>query len=173
MTYQMRAYRYLRVLFHYVNDWTYWRNVQNAAAKVYDDTGEQANVTSGSSRIVVVGKDFVIKWDYDFENIETIGGCEDEFHVYKRSLSTGYAYLLAPIFRIYYRNRFFFIMPRINHIGDEEHEYKAINEFITEDEYDWLRDNIGDLHSWNWGLDEFNNPIIIDYACRPNPEATS
>lgn len=171
MTYQMRAYRYLRVLFDYVRDWTYWRDVEIATDKVYFDTGERAEVTSGSSRMVIVGKDFVIKWDYDFKNIETIGGCEDEFRIYKRSLSSGYSHLLAPIFRIYHRGRYFFIMPRIDHIGPEEHDYKDINEFTSEDEYNWLWNNIGDLHSWNWGLDNFNNPIVIDYACRPSDYA--
>lgn len=167
MNYQMHAYHYIRALYTYVRDWTYWQDIQIAIDKVYLDTGESAEVTSGSSRIVVIGKDFVIKWDYDFENIKSIGGCEDEFRVYKRSLSSGYSHLLAPVYRIYYRNRYFFVMPRIDNIGPEAHDHKDINEFVTCDEYNWLWENIGDLHSWNWGLDEFNNPIIIDYACRP------
>lgn len=168
MTYQMKAYHYLRAMFNYVRDWTYSPDIELATNKVYFDTGEHADVTSGSSRMVVIGKDFVIKWDYDFENIESIGGCEDEFRIYKQSLSTGYSHLLAPIYRIYHRERYFYVMPRIDRVGAEEHDYKSIEDFTTEDEFNWLTHNIGDLHSWNWGLNEYNNPIVIDYACPPN-----
>ena len=168
MTYQMKAYRYLRAMFGYVRDWTYWHDIEIATDKVYFDTGERAEVTSGSSRMVVIGKDFVIKWDYDFENIESIGGCEDEFRIYKQSLSTGYSHLLAPIYRIYHRERYFYVMPRVDRVGAEEHDNKGIEDFTTADEFNWLANNIGDLHSWNWGLDEYDNPIVIDYACPPN-----
>ena len=167
MTYQMRAYFYIKAMFEYVNNWRDLDDIIEATDKVFWHTGKQASVECGSARIVIVGEDFAVKWDYDFENIEEIGGCEDEFRVYKRSLSTGYAHLLAPVFRIYHRNRFFFIMPRVDRIGPEEHEYKDINEFITEDEYNWLRDNIGDLHGWNWGFID-GKPTVIDYACNPN-----
>ena len=167
--YRIRAKKFLKSIFPYIEGcmWDF-DDVCYQVEKYNEDKKRHVIVSCGSARIALIISDYVIKWDYDFENIETIGGCEDEFRVYKRSLSTGYAHLLAPVFRIYHRNRFFFIMPRVDHIGPEEHEYKDINEFITEDEYDWLCDNIGDLHSWNWGLDEFNNPIVIDYACPPN-----
>lgn len=168
MTYQMRAYLYIKAMFGYVNNWCNWDDVMEATEKTFLHTGKHASVEVGSSRIVVVGKDFVIKWDYDKNVIQDIGGCEDEFIMYKKSLSSGYSYLLAPVFRITYRNRYFYIMPRVHNIGRFAHTNKSLTDFLNQNEITWIKNNIGDLHSWNWGLSlENNKPIIIDYACRP------
>lgn len=168
MSYQLNAYHYLRALFEYVEDWNSWDNIIEATEKTFWNTGKNATVTCGSSRLVVVGKDFVIKWDYSEKAVQEIGGCKEEFMIYQKSLSTGYSHLLAPIYCIYYRKRFFYIMPKISKIGIKEHEYKSIDAFVTNKEMEWLKKNIGDLHSYNWGLNENNKPIIIDYACPPS-----
>ena len=75
-------------------------------------------------------------------------------------MSSGYAYLLAPIYRLYYRGRYFFVMPRAYDVGSG----RDIFELLDDDESEWLMRNVGDLHSWNWGLIE-GNPVVIDYAC--------
>lgn len=161
MTYQMRAYRYLQTMFGFVHDWTNFYSLQEALRETYFCIGEEATLENGSSRRVIVGEDFVIKWDYDDEAVEEIGGCEDEFRKYKISLSSGYAYLLAPIFRLYYRGRFFFVMPRADGVGSGE----DIFAYLSDEEADWLMAHVGDLHSWNWGMLN-GKPIVIDYACR-------
>jgi len=171
MQYQMRAYLYIKAMFEFVNDWCDWNDILSATEKTFFKTGKHAVVETGSSRIVIIGSDFVVKWDYDKECVSEIGGCEDEFKKYKETLSTGYAYLLAPVFRFTYRERYFYVMPKIKHIGRREHDNKTIDEFTTIYEREWLQKNIGDLHSWNWGL-ENNKPIIIDYACPPSKDTS-
>lgn len=165
--YKMHAYLFLRNLFSYVKNWHDIDDVNDAIDKTFWNHGLSATLELGSSRMVVVGKDFAIKWNYDDEVIDSIGGCEEEFQTYQKSLSTGYAHLLAPIFRLSYRDRNFYIMPRVHNIGPREHGYKKLEECVTKKEWEWLINNIGDIHSYNWGL-EGNRPIMIDYACRPS-----
>ena len=162
MTYQMRAYLYIKAMFEYVNDWHNWNDIMEATEKTFWHTGKQATVECGSARMVIVGKDFAVKWDYD-ECVNEIGGCEDEFQKYKISLSSGYSYLLAPVFRFSYRERYFYVMPKATNIGSG----KDIRLAIRQDEYKWLTANVGDLHSWNWGFLN-GKPVVIDYACNPN-----
>ena len=162
-SYQLRAWEYIRELPKYVCDWVYVDDIIDAVEKVFWNTGIYANVECGSARIAIIGKDFVIKWDYD-ECVKEIGGCEDEFRIYKRSLSTGYAHLLAAVYRVTYTKRWFYIMPRIHDIGMENHNWKDLKDYTTEDEYTWLINNIGDLHSYNWGI-ENGKAVVVDYAC--------
>ena len=164
MTYQMRAYRFIRAMFDFVENWTDVHALEYALEEMYWRVGEEAILEMGSSRMVIVGEDFAIKWDYDEENVRKTGGCEDEFRKYRISLSSGYAYLLAPIFRVYYRQHYFFIMPRVDEVGSGE---KNIFDFISGDESMWLAEHVGDLHSWNWGMLN-GRPVIIDYACCPD-----
>lgn len=161
MGYQMHAYQYIKAMFEYVVDWYNWNSVMEATEKTYWNTGKSAEVTCGSARMVVVGKDFVVKWDYD-ECVKDIGGCEDEFEKYKISLSSGYSYLLAPVFRFTYRDRYFYVMPKASNVGS----HRDIKDVVKPREYEWLVNHVGDLHSWNWGLLD-GKPIVIDYACHP------
>lgn len=160
MNYQMRAYHFLKVMFGFVKNWSDFHDLGYAAKETFLRTGEETHIENGSVRMAIVGEDFVIKWDYDDEAAEEIGGCEDEFRKYRVSLSSGYAYLLAPIYRLYYRGRYFFVMPRAYDVGSG----RDIFELLDDDESEWLMRNVGDLHSWNWGLID-GNPVVIDYAC--------
>jgi hypothetical protein len=164
MTYQMRAYQYIKAMFEYVNDWHDWNDILEATEKTFWHTGKHASVECGSARMVIIGKDFAVKWDYD-ECVSKIGGCEDEFQKYKVSLSSKYSYLLAPVFRFSYREHYFYVMPKATGIGS----HKDIKDFIKPDEYEWLINHVGDLHSWNWGILN-GKPIVIDYACEPHKQ---
>ena len=55
-------------------------------------------------------------------------------------------------------------MPRIHNIGREHHNYKGLEDYTTKDEYNWLITHIGDLHSYNWGI-ENGKVVVVDYAC--------
>lgn len=162
MGYQMHAYQYVKAMFDYVKDWYDWDSVIDAVDKVAWHVGKHAEVSCGSARMVVIGNDFAVKWDYD-ACVAEIGGCEDEFQKYKISLSSGYAYLLAPVFRFSYRDRYFYVMPKATNVGS----HRDIRDEVKPDEYEWLMANVGDLHSWNWGRIN-GKPVVIDYACRPN-----
>lgn len=162
-SYQLRAWEYIRELSKYVRNWIDFDDIIDATDKVFWHTGIYASAECGSARIAVVGKDFVIKWDYD-ECVKEIGGCEDEFRIYKQTLSTGFSHLLAAIYRVSYNEKWFYIMPRIHDIGMENHHYKDLKDYTTKEEYFWLINHIGDLHSYNWGI-ENGKAVVVDYAC--------
>ncbi len=165
--YKKHAYSFLKRIYPYVDNWKDADSIIDSLDKMFWNYGKSAYFEMGSSRMVIVGKDFVIKWDYDEKVINEIGGCEEEFQTYIKSLSTGYSHLLAPIYRFSYRNKKFYIMPRVHNIGLREHGYKKLKECVTLNEWKWLINNIGDIHSYNWGI-ENNYPVMIDYACRPS-----
>lgn len=165
--YKMHAYHFLKAIFPYVNDWHDIDSVIEGLDDFYYHENKFAHLETGSSRMAIIGKDFVIKWNYDDEVIKEIGGCEEELQFYIKSLSSGYSHLLTPIYRLLYRDKNFYIMPRVHNIGPREHGYKKLEECVTPNEWKWLISNIGDIHSYNWGI-ENNYPIMIDYACRPS-----
>jgi hypothetical protein len=165
--YLMNAYHYIKQLVRHVNNWKDVDEVNDALGKVFWDCGVHATLEYGVARMVVVGPDFVFKWNYDENCVTEVGGCEEEFNKYKSCLSSGYSYLLAPVYRINYSARFFYIMPKIENIGDRAHGYKPIEYFLSNEEYFWIKEQVGDLHSYNWGLMK-GKPVVIDYACNPN-----
>lgn len=120
--------------------------------------------TNGSARNVLVHKDFVIKWDRDAAACMDIGGCEREVKKWFQAKREGFDYLLAPITAIYLHNRFFYVMPYITHIGAAQHAFYDLTHFLTEKEYIWVKKNIGDIHSYNWGL-KSGKACFVDYAC--------
>ena len=56
-------------------------------------------------------------------------------------------------------------MPTVEKIGAKEHGFQDLCNFLDCDEYEWVTNNIGDLHSYNWGIKQ-GKAIIFDYACR-------
>lgn len=160
------AFQLLCHLSIYVNNWYNMDDVLEATEKVFWNFGKYVSFCCGSSRFVLVGKNFVIKWDYDEEVLDEIGGCEDELKLYKEVRHTTYNYLFAPCMKIKVYERYFYIMPRIENIGKRAHGNKTIENFLTMDELLFLQSKVGDLHGENWGLKN-NKPVIIDYACKP------
>lgn len=163
-SYLFRAWEYIKSFEPHVQSWTDTDAIIKAIEKTFFHTGKNVKFDYGAVRFVLIGKDFVIKWDYDAECAENIGGCEDELRVYRQHMSSGYAHLLAPCSRIYWHGRYFYIMPRIGNIGGQAHLYKEIQCFVSAAEFHWLQNNIGDLHSWNWGIKD-GHAVVIDYAC--------
>ena len=70
-------------------------------------------VRYGSARIAIITSDYVIKFDYDHEEIEEIGGCEQEMELYRQAVADGIDYLFAKTERYNYNGHSFYIMPRI------------------------------------------------------------
>lgn len=163
-SYLFRAWEYIKSFEPHVQNWTDTDAIIEAIDKTFFHTGKNVKFEYGAVRFVLIGKDFVIKWDYNAECAEGIGGCEDELRVYRQNMSSGYAHLLAPCSRVYWHGRYFYIMPRIDNIGKKAHHYKEIQCFVSAAEFHWLRNNIGDLHSWNWGIKD-GHAVVIDYAC--------
>lgn len=164
-SYIVLAYKFMKALLACANDRTD-DGIIAAIGSASWRTHIYANYTCGSARHVIMTKNFVIKWDMTKGGAYTIGGCEDELRMYEHAKRCGYDYLLAKITPIYLEGRYFYVMPTVENIGPEYHDYNDIEDYLTDEEYWWIRDNIQDLHGYNWGLDENDMPVIIDYAFR-------
>ena len=163
--YRARAMRFLHSIYPYIED--YLRDVDaiEYAVNTYNyKHSRKVEMRYGSARIALITSDYVIKWDYDDENVTDIGGCEKEWEIYCNAQKDGMEYLLAECTLIDYNGTIFEIMPRIRAIGPSHHK-TGICYMISCIEEEWLR-KVGllyDLHDWNWGI-MHNKPVIIDYA---------
>lgn len=119
----------------------------------------------GCVRVALITSDYVVKFDYNEEEIPFLGGGEKEVRIYNRAKEDGFGYLFAPITRYVYDNNAFYIMPRINGIGKEEYDDYYAEELMTEEESDYI-DELGltDLHNYNFGFRK-GKICLVDYAC--------
>lgn len=120
-------------------------------------------VSSGSCRIALITADYVIKWDYNENNVHDFGGCKDELENYHDAVANGYDYLLAKITPFTNEKGTFYVMPRIKRIASHENKYIDLEDFLSKDEYRYISNTFRDLHRANWGLIG-NKAIIFDYA---------
>ena len=161
--YRARAFKFLVSIFPYIenvmdNAW----EVEQAVWRYNHVHSRKVDCMSGSARIALITSDYVIKWDYDEENVHEIGGCNSEYENYCEAVAAGYGHLFAATTQIEYHGITFNIMPRIRNIGAKHHKYD-IDYYMTPEEYDWVSHFINDLHSYNWGIMN-NKAVIIDYA---------
>lgn len=128
--------------------------------KRYNKTlGIKATYDSGLTRHVILNEDYVIKWDKNSERISMLGGCENEIVKYEQAERDRMAYLLAPITRIDIHGFKFYVMPRVEFLGEAD-----IEEYLTRKEIEWVYNNLDDIHSENWGWYNGEEVMIFDYA---------
>ena len=130
--------------------------------KFNDDFDRKVIVRSGLSRIALITSDYVVKFDYDPEEVESIGGCDNEMAVYDMAQREGFAYLFAQITPFNYNKRWFYIMPRIRGIGSGN---RYAEDYMTSAEKNFCRTHkLTDLHTENYGFRK-GHVCIVDYAC--------
>ena len=117
----------------------------------------------GVSRIAIIRSDYVVKFDFtpigSFAN-GIAGDIDSEQKVYAKAVSAHMEHLLAKTTVKEYHGRKYSIMPRINGIGREDRYWRG---YCTSEEYDWLCNNINDLHEHNVGYRN-GKVCVIDYA---------
>ena len=117
----------------------------------------------GIARVALISSDYVVKYEYDPEEVEAVGGGEAEIELYEQAKEDGFAYLLAEVTRFVYNGKRFYIMPRIRGIN-EDNWYHA-DHFMTDAEREWCdKVNLSDLHCNNYGFRK-GKVCLIDYAC--------
>lgn len=118
----------------------------------------------GISRCTLILSDYVIKWDYDAENVMEWGGCKNEMKIYAKACKMGLHNVLAPITRIKVYGRFYYVMPRCTRtaFGDKHHD---LTYYIGEAQMWGLHNRLHliDLHCENWGF-LHGQATIFDYA---------
>ena len=161
--YRVRATHFLNSILPYIGDvLTDIDEVEERVGNYNRDRSRKVKVSWGSARIALITSDYVVKWDYDTDCAEEIGGCADEYDAYMRAKSEGFAYLLAETTLIVVNNTVFSIMPRINNIGPAHHKGE-IDDYLTPDEYKWILQFNKDIHHYNWGI-RHGKACVIDYA---------
>ena len=136
--------------------------------KVYDavrrfnvDKKRNVKVASGASRIALITSDYVIKLDL---GTTWAGNCKSEMLEYLSAQQRGFEHLLAKITHYKYKNRNFYIMPKATVAENLTFRtQRKLFDSLSDEEREYLRENIQDIHNANWG--SLNGKfIVIDYA---------
>ena len=162
--YVERAKDFIKQVFPYINECDDPWEVRERIDCFNFEHDRKVKVGNGLSRIALITSDYVVKWDYDPSEVESIGGCADEVELYSVAEQEGYGYLFAEITHVTYQNRDFYVMPRINGIGRDDFNYAE--DYMSAEEKAWCsRHHLSDLHGNNYGFRK-GHVCIVDYACR-------
>ena len=163
--YETRAKKFLEKIFPFIEDNMFDPYyVEDAIENFNDKYNRKVKVNYGEARIALITSDYVIKYDYDDDCIEEIGGCENEIELYAQAVADGFDYLFAKTMRYNYKGYSFYIMPKINHIGEYRNLYRHADYYMTFAEKTWCEEhNLTDLHCNNYGFRK-GKVCIIDYA---------
>ena len=161
-TYIERAMDFIREVFPYISeDLEYPMALRKAIRQFNADKTRNVIVRSGCARVAMITSDYVIKFDYDEEEVQEIGGSLNEVHLYEIAEREGFDYLFAKITPFHYKGHDFYIMPRIYGISDNN---KRGWEYMTPQERAWCKSHsLTDLHNGNFGFRN-GHICIVDYG---------
>lgn len=163
--YRIRAQKFIAQVYPFIRDCEYIEDYYygiNEFNRRYSN--RKVMISTGSVRIAFITSDYVVKFDYDCHEAKRFGGCEDEMEFYQYAKQEGYEYLFAEIIPYQYLDIIFYIMPRIHGIGCKKSCDHYVQDFLSEDELDFVESTLWDMHDQNYGWKN-NHPVIIDYAC--------
>ena len=162
-TYEERAKDFIKEVFPCIESMNVW-TIRDEIQIYNRANSRKVKVSNGCARIALITSDYVVKFDYDKEEVESIGGCENEIKLYAVAEAEGFAYMFAKITRYEYKGRKFYIMPRVRGIDPDGYWYA--DHYMSDEERDFCdRHYITDLHCNNFGFRN-GRVCIVDYACR-------
>lgn len=159
--YEVRAKKFIAKVYPYIKNCDDSFDFSLAINRFNLECHRNVQIASGSTRVVMITSDYVIKVDYDGWGKGRWGSCADEVRMYRKAKHDGFAHLFAkvtPVRKGY--NRTFYIMPRIGGIAKKPCD---ADEYVDGDDYDYLYENVGDLHNQNYGWKD-GHIVMIDYA---------
>ena len=158
-SYEVRAQKFIRQISSYLDSMTTHDDRAFAVDCFNLDYNRKVRYAHGMTRYALITSDYVVKVDYA---VTRWGNCEDEMELYEEAKQDGFEYLFAKISRYDYNGTAFYIMPRIHGIGKTDWD---ADEYLTEDENDWVYEHVCDLHNENYGWAN-GHVVIFDYAAR-------
>lgn len=167
-SYIERAKDFIAEVFPYIHDSFCPWDIEEEINKYNTTFNRKVRVQNGLSRIALITSDYVVKFDYDPDEIDSIGGCQNEVALYYDAKQEGFAYLLAEITPFSFHDREFYIMPRIYGIGSGR--YYAEHYMNPAEQSFCRKHRITDLHSNNYGFRR-GHVCLIDYACHLSYES--
>lgn len=163
-SYEVRAQLFIKKVFPFIKDCEEPEDYMIAINSYNKLHHRKVIVDYGMTRVVLITSDYVVKIDYGTKS-RIWGSCEDEYQMYKQAVQDGFDYLFAKVTPIVFEDRAFYIMPRIHGIGSLHSGGYDVDEWLTEEENDWVNEHCWDIHEENYGWHN-NRPVIIDYASR-------
>ena len=165
-SYIERAQDFIKEIFPYIGEWNDPWDITRDIRDFNEQCNRKVIMKHGIARIALITSDYVVKFDFDEEEVEYVGGCDNEMELYALAEKDGFAYLFAKITEFTYNGRNFYIMPRIRGISEERNWRWFGDHFMTEEENAWCeRHNLTDLHCNNYGFRN-GHICIVDYGCR-------
>lgn len=125
---------------------------------------KRVNYDYGATRHAIILEKSVVKFDIRNTEKEYFGGCEKEFKAYEYACLFDMDHLFAPVNKYEYKGKAYYIMPIVRYINEDLEDDEIFYE-VTEDEKKFLLQYFDDLHSGNYGHDDFGELKIFDYAC--------
>lgn len=160
-SYEIRAKKFIHDIFPYLLEEGFI--YKRAIRKFNEVKHRKVKQAYGSTRYCLLSSDYVVKIDLTEESC--FGTSKDELQNWEEFYSTcGYEDHFAPVSKYTYRDYDFYIMPRIPNVGCFEEE--DLKKDIDEDFAEWAFNNIGDIHSEQFGRKN-GKFIFVDYAMRP------
>lgn len=160
--YEVRAEKFIHQIYGYIHGCRTWRQFEIAVSKFNMDYGRKVRFAHGLTRVCFITSDYVVKYNFGSDrNLVTFGTNADEIATYKLAEEANFSYLFAKPTLVSYMATEFCIMPRVYGIGRYDED---ANEFLTEEENEWVMEHVGDLHNHNYGW-KGGRPLIFDYAC--------
>lgn len=162
-SYEVRAQRFIRAIAPYLMWCDTLSDFEKAVSDfMTDHPRRNIHFDNGRTRFVLITSDYVVKINYNPDDIEWFGGGEEEIAFYAMAEREGMAHLFAKISRYEFGGRRFYIMPRIT--GIDEDRWEDAWYYMTEEESDWCEEHhLYDLHSKNYGIVD-GQVKIIDYG---------
>lgn len=163
-SYETRAEKFVQEIAPYMVGARYIRDFERGYKRYCaDHPRRRVHFASGMTRVAFITSNYVIKLDYYNPSWKRFGTCADEMDNYKTHVCNGYDYLFAKITRVRCKNRYYYIMPKVDHINSEN----ELSTVLSYDEWDYICNWCYDIHGMNFGF-VHGNPVIFDYAASPN-----
>lgn len=158
-----RAKDFIEQIYPYIKNFNSRYSVRDAVMEFNADHNRKVICNHGIARVAMITSDYVVKFDYDPDEVACVGGGEAEVRLYAQAERDGFAYLFAKVTRYEYSGRRFYIMPRI--YGINESNWYYADHYMTDEENAWCDSHhLSDLHCNNYGFRK-GKVCIVDYAC--------
>ena len=160
-SYQVRALNTWKALKPYLMGCASIFNYDCAVNKFNRENHRKIKFCYGSTRVCFVTSDYVIKMDYNQDQIIFWGGCQSEYDNYDFACANGCDGAFCPIDKI---DEKAYVMPRCEMA--DWYDESILDEFwkdCNEDEFWYVQENIKDVHNQNVGRYK-GRVVLIDYA---------
>ena len=147
-SYEIRAMRFIKEISEYITDWDSNVAIRRGLLEYNTMKSRKVQYNHGATRHCLITSDYCVKWDKPRSSASNLfGGCKEELEFYyNTACREGYSHLFTKPTACFVDGRLFLIMPRVRVA-----ENLNVEEHVTPEELDFLKDNIFDVIDHNYG----------------------